>query len=70
MAKQARLSPNQIPPLPGSKVSKKKLVQAEVDVELFETVHRHLKKRNHTMKQAVEWGLDIYVAQCEAADKG
>lgn len=41
---------------------KKRLVQAEVNQELFDQASREMKKRKVKIRQIVEWGLLNYLA--------
>lgn len=44
------------------KLSNRKLVQAEIDVELVDAVEKELKKRGRKhFREAVQWGLEQFM---------
>lgn len=49
------------PPLPENE--KKRLVQAQVNLDLFKAVYREMKRKNKKLKirQVIEWGLGAYL---------
>lgn len=40
---------------------KKRLIQAEVSLELFEAVHSEIKKKNIKIRQVLEFGLQYFL---------
>ena len=50
-----------LPPLPMSKQTKKRLVQAEVSVDLFNAVDREIERDGLTIRQVLEWGFKAYL---------
>lgn len=48
-------------PLPVAKARARKLIQAEVSLELREAVEREAKARKIELRQIVEWGLKAWL---------
>lgn len=52
-------NPSQGPEMPVSE--KKRLIQAEVSLELFEAVHEEIKRKNIKIRQVLEFGLQYFL---------
>jgi hypothetical protein len=55
------VAPNQSPPLPLPQNEKKRLMQAEVNLELFNAVHREMERKGLKIRQVMEWGLRAFL---------
>ncbi len=56
---------NQAPALPIPTSERKRLVQAEVNLDLFDAVHAEMIRRKPKIKirQVLEWGMKAYLLQ-------
>lgn len=52
---------SQVPPLPLPQNEKKRLMQAEVNQELFDAVHKEMKRKDLKIRQVMEWGLRAFL---------
>jgi hypothetical protein len=61
----------QVPPLPLPQNEKKRLMQAEVAVDLFDAAHKEMKRKHLKIRQVMEFGLRAFLLQSnpEAARK-
>lgn len=51
----------QVPPLPLPQNERKRLMQAEVNLELFNAVHREMERKDLKIRQVMEWGLRAFL---------
>lgn len=54
-------------PTPEAKITARKLVQAEVELDLRRAVMKEIDKKKLTIRQVVEWGLKAYLLQANPA---
>jgi hypothetical protein len=70
---QSATTVNQVPPLPLPQNEEKRLMQAEVNLDLFNAVHREMKRGDLKIRQVMEWGLKAFLLKAnpkEAARLG
>lgn len=58
---QTATLPNQVPPLPLPQNEKKRLMQAEVNLDLFNAVSKEMERKGLKIRQVMEWGLRAYL---------
>jgi hypothetical protein len=51
----------QVPALPLPQNEKKRLMQAEVNQELFDLVHKEMKRKDLKIRSIMEWGLRAFL---------
>lgn len=51
------------PSLPLPQTEKKRLMQAEVNLELFNAVHKEMERRGLKIRNLMEWGLKAFLLQ-------
>ena len=49
------------PALPLPQNEKKRLMQAEVNLDLFSAVHREMERKELKIRQVMEWGLRAFL---------
>lgn len=63
----------QLPPLPNTQKEKKRLMQAEVNLDLFKAARKEMRLRKINIRSLMEWGLRAFLLSCnpeEAARLG
>lgn len=58
---QAATATNQVLPLPLPQNEKKRLMQAEVNLDLFNAVHAEMDRQDLKIRQVMEWGLKVFL---------
>lgn len=56
-----QMSTQQVPPLPLPQTEKKRLMQAEVNLDLFTAVHKEMERRGLKIRNVMEWGLKAFL---------
>jgi hypothetical protein len=67
--KKDEIMPSQIPTTELPTPEQKRLMQAEVNQELFDEAHKEMKRRNLKIRQVVEFGLKAFISASKEQNK-
>lgn len=56
-----QMATNSIPPLPIPRREEKRLMQAEVNQDLFTAVQKEMEKKGLKIREIMEWGLRAFL---------